>query len=96
MATHSSILAWRIPVDRGAWLSLAGYSPWGHKGLDMIERLSSAAQCLRVPSRLLHTSVDQYFVSLLWRKFPLHGCAKVCLALHLLKDVWVVSDLGLL
>ena len=21
MATHSSILAWRIPVDRGAWLA---------------------------------------------------------------------------
>ena len=27
MATHSSILAWRIPGQR----SLAGYSPWGHK-----------------------------------------------------------------
>ena len=27
MATHSNILAWRIPMDR----SLAGYSPWGHK-----------------------------------------------------------------
>ena len=27
MATHSSILAWRIPVDRGA----QGYSPLGHK-----------------------------------------------------------------
>ena len=26
MATHSSILAWRIP-----WTSLVGYSPWGHK-----------------------------------------------------------------
>ena len=26
MATHSSILAWRIPMDREA-----GYSPWGHK-----------------------------------------------------------------
>ena len=26
MATHSSILAWRIP-----WMSLVGYSPWGHK-----------------------------------------------------------------
>ena len=25
MATHSSILAWRIP-----W-NLVGYSPWGHK-----------------------------------------------------------------
>ena len=21
MATHSSILAWRIPMDRGAWLA---------------------------------------------------------------------------
>ena len=30
MATHSSILAWRIPWMR----SLAGYSPWGHKELD--------------------------------------------------------------
>ena len=33
MATHSSILAWRIHGQR----SLAGYSPWGHKELDMIE-----------------------------------------------------------
>ena len=23
MATHSSILAWRIPMDRGAWLAIA-------------------------------------------------------------------------
>ena len=22
MATHSSILAWRIPMDRGAWLAI--------------------------------------------------------------------------
>ena len=27
MAIHSSILAWRIPRDRGAW--------WGHKESDM-------------------------------------------------------------
>ena len=31
MATHSSILAWRIPRAR----SLVGYSPWGCKELDM-------------------------------------------------------------
>ena len=30
-ATHSSILAWRIPR------SLAGYSPWGRKDLDKTE-----------------------------------------------------------
>ena len=34
MATHSSILAWRIPWTER---SLAGYSPWGHKELDMTE-----------------------------------------------------------
>ena len=33
MATQSSILAWRIPWKR----SLAGYSPWGCKELDMTE-----------------------------------------------------------
>ena len=27
LATHSSILAWRIPMDRGAWQA---NSPWGH------------------------------------------------------------------
>ena len=38
MASHSSILAWSIPIDRGAWW--ATYSPWGHKESDMTERLS--------------------------------------------------------
>ena len=31
MATHSSILAWRIPWTKGP----GGYSPWGHKESDM-------------------------------------------------------------
>ena len=31
MATHSGILAWRIP-----WAE-EGYSPWGHKESDMTE-----------------------------------------------------------
>ena len=38
MAIHSSILVRRIPMDRRTW----GYSPWGHKELDMTERLSTA------------------------------------------------------
>ena len=31
MATHSSILAWKIPMDRGAWRA---NSPQGHKESD--------------------------------------------------------------
>ena len=34
MATHSSILAWKIP-----WRSLVGYSPWGHRESDTTEQL---------------------------------------------------------
>ena len=36
MATHSSILAWKIP-----WTEEPGrlYSPWGHKDSDTTERL---------------------------------------------------------
>ena len=41
MATHSSILAWRSPMDKR---SLAGYSPWGHKELDTTERLSTDSE----------------------------------------------------
>ena len=38
MATHSTVLAWRMPLDR----SLAGYSPWGLKESDMTDQLSRA------------------------------------------------------
>ena len=35
MATHSSILAWKIPWIR----NLVGYSPWGRKESDTTEQL---------------------------------------------------------
>ena len=38
MAAHSSILAWRIPMDR----NLACCSPWDRKESDTTERLSTA------------------------------------------------------
>ena len=34
MATHSSIFAWRVPMDRGAW---HGRRAWGYKESDMTE-----------------------------------------------------------
>ena len=37
MATHSSILAWKIPWTEGQ-RSLVGYSPWGRKELDTTEQ----------------------------------------------------------
>ena len=47
MATHSSILAWRIPWQR----SLMGYSPWGHKESDTTDRLTlSSSQSVFVKS----------------------------------------------
>ena len=33
-ATHTSILAWKIPMDRGTC-----QGPWGHRELDMTEQL---------------------------------------------------------
>ena len=39
MATHSSILAWRISMDRGAWQATVHSGP---KELDMTEPLSIA------------------------------------------------------
>ena len=41
MTTHSSILAWRIPMDRGAWRAPVCYSPWGRKELGMTEQRST-------------------------------------------------------
>ena len=39
MATHSSILAWRIPQTEVPGYSLHGYSLWDHKESDMTEQL---------------------------------------------------------
>ena len=40
MASHSSMLAWRIPEENPIQRSLADYSPWGHRESDMTEQQS--------------------------------------------------------
>ena len=51
MATHSSILAWRIPMDSGdSQRKLAGCSPWGHKELDTTEHKMNRG---KVPASVL-------------------------------------------
>ena len=42
-ASHSSILAWRIPWTER---SLVGYSPWGWRESDMTEQLHTGVQGL--------------------------------------------------
>ena len=42
MATHSSVLAWRIPGQR----SLVGHSPWGHKESDTPKGLTLSLSSL--------------------------------------------------
>ena len=50
MATHSSILAWKIP-----W-SLVGYSPWSLKESDMTEGLSVPGALYRIVYYLIFKS----------------------------------------
>ena len=45
MATHSSILAWRIPMDRRAWWAAV----WGHKESNSTQQLHPAQRCTRHP-----------------------------------------------
>ena len=54
MATHSSILVWRMPWKR----SLAGYSPKGHKESDTTERLSTV-----IPSQ-----IPSWIIALSWQR----------------------------
>ena len=60
MATHSSILAWRIVMDRGAWQT----SLWGRKELDTTERLSTTTQ--PHPSR--RCGFDPWVRKVPWRR----------------------------
>ena len=42
MTIHSSILAWRIPMDRRVWQGNHPCNhPWGYKELDTTEQLST-------------------------------------------------------
>ena len=49
MATHSSILIWKIP-----WIvNLGGYSPWGHKELDTTKQLTHTDTHVHVSLKML-------------------------------------------
>ena len=53
MATHSGILAWRIPIDRGAWWATIH----GVAELDMAEQLST-----HITNQLLNIFITMYLL----------------------------------
>ena len=60
LATHSNILTWRIPIDRGAWpAAVHGV----HKELDTTERLTlSLHKTQNVLVRIMNILYIQFFI----------------------------------
>ena len=55
MATHSSILAWRIPMDRGSWqATVHGVRRVGH---NLLTKLLGEAHQLKLPTLTRHHSI---------------------------------------
>ena len=59
MVSHSSMLAWRVHGQR----SPVGYSPWGHKELDMPEHSCMHGRQAKFPDSIniplcVHEAVD--------------------------------------
>ena len=55
MATHSNILAWRIPWTEEP---SGSYSPWGHKESDMTEQLALSESADRNPEAIMIKYAD--------------------------------------
>ena len=70
MATHSCVLAWRIPWTKD---KTAGRSPWGYKESDTTERLHSLSCDVWDPSA---STRDQTRAPPQWKQSPNHQTAR--------------------
>ena len=77
MATHSSTLAWRIPMDRGAWRAVV----YEVAELDLTERLSTESKAQKKKKRKKESKAQ----------YPLYGYTTVYSSTQLLKDILVAS-----
>ena len=86
MATHCSILAWKIP-----WRSLVGYSPWGHKESDTTEWLHFHFTYLLTPQKppdIIHDFLIGHSWGVLWW---LGLCRSVWTSPWCLESLWCAS-----
>ena len=92
MATHSTVLAWRIPCTEEP----GSCSPWGHKELDRTEWLSTAicVSYMQILCRFIYgpwASVDFVVPRVLE---PVPVCAPHAVSIHLWGDTWLLPFLG--
>ena len=60
MATHYSIMPWRIPMDRGAWrITVHG----GRKESDTTQRLSTQSKYMMVKKIYIHRYIKHYLTT---------------------------------
>ena len=74
IATHSSILAWRMPWTEDP----GGYSPWGHKELDTTEQLRTRGMvCVCVFPIATSVRVGVPFSDFIWGQNKYWGCTSL-------------------
>ena len=64
MASHCSILAWRIPMDRGAWWSIdhGVTKSWTRLSDEHFLRCSPRKLSCKIPSKLPPDIFDQHYI----------------------------------
>ena len=92
MATHSSILAWRIPWTSNHYLlpcqrNLSGYCPWSHKESDMTEQPSKQAHA-PVPTFLGLLEGQDSTVWSEWRGLSPRWASSSCPPSHTWSVTW--------
>ena len=66
MVSHSSILAWKIPLAEKS----GGYSPWGHKELDTTERLRIHTHTHTHTGQTLENILGMSIARKMWKPHP--------------------------
>ena len=85
MATHYSILVWKIPWQR----SLAGCSPWGFKETDTTERLTHTS--IRKKYRFSLFMVVDVLYKVAWNTYSIIDAPRVCVYIYTHTHIHIIE-----